>query len=52
MEKLTLQPNKEDTGKRIDAWLSAVLENTTRSAAQRLLEEGRVVMDGKAPAKN
>ena len=52
MEKLTLQPNKEDAGKRIDAWLSAVLENTTRSAAQRLLEEGRVAIGGKAPAKN
>ena len=52
MEKLTLQPNKEDAGKRIDAWLSAVLENTTRSAAQRLLEEGRVVIGGRTPAKN
>ncbi len=52
MEKLTLQPNKEDAGKRIDAWLSNVLENTTRSAAQRLLEEGRVSVGGKAPAKN
>ena len=52
MEMLTLQPNKEDAGKRIDAWLSAVLENTTRSAAQRLLEEKRVVIGGKAPAKN
>ena len=52
MEKRTLQPNKEDAGKRIDAWLSAVLENTTRSAAQRLLEEGRVTCGGKVPAKN
>ena len=52
MEKRTLQPNKEDAGKRIDAWLSAVLEDTTRSAAQRLLEEGRVTCGGKTPAKN
>ena len=52
MEKQTLQPNKEDAGKRIDAWLSAVLENTTRSAAQRLLEDGCVLIGGKAPAKN
>ena len=51
MEKRTLQPNKEDAGKRIDAWLSTVLENTTRSAAQRLLEEGCVEIGGKAPAK-
>ena len=52
MEILTLQPNKEDAGKRIDAWLAAVLPDMTRSAAQRLLEEGRVACGGKAPAKN
>ena len=52
MEKRIFQPNKEDAGKRIDAWLSTVLENTTRSAAQRLLEEGCVDVNGKVPAKN
>ena len=52
MEILTLQPNKEDAGTRIDAWLAANLEDMTRSAAQRLLEEGSVTKDGKALAKN
>ena len=52
MEILTLQPNKEDAGKRIDAWLAANLEDVTRSAAQRLLEEGRVLCSGKVAAKN
>ncbi|WP_298034399.1 RluA family pseudouridine synthase [uncultured Dysosmobacter sp.] len=52
MEKLTLQVNKEDAGQRIDAWLAANLENVTRSAAQRMLEEGRVTMGGRIPAKN
>ena len=52
MEILTLQPNKEDAGARIDAWLAARLEDVTRSAAQRLLEEGRVTKDGRALAKN
>ena len=52
MEILTLQPNKEDAGVRIDAWLAANLEDVTRSAAQRLLEEGRVTKDGRALAKN
>lgn len=52
MEILTLQPNKEDTGQRIDTWLAAHLENVTRSAAQRLLEEGRVTVGGRALAKN
>ena len=52
MEILTLQPNQEDAGKRIDAWLAAVLPDVTRSAAQRLLEEGKVTGDGKPLAKN
>ena len=42
MEILTLQLNKEDAGTRIDAWLAANLEDVTRSAAQRLIEEERV----------
>ena len=52
MERLTLQPDLTDAGTRIDAWLAAQLENVTRSAAQRLLEEGRVTGNGKALAKN
>ena len=52
MEILTLQSNKEDAGQRIDAWLAARLENVTRSAAQRLLEEGRVTLSGRTLAKN
>ena len=52
MELLTLQPNKEDAGQRVDAWLAANLEDVTRSAAQRLLEEGRVTCGGKPLAKN
>ena len=52
MEILTLQPNKEDAGKRIDAWISAQMEDMTRSAVQRLLEEGRITLGGKVPAKN
>ena len=52
MEIQTLQPNKEDAGQRVDAWLAAHLEDLTRSAAARLLEEGRVTCAGKALAKN
>ena len=39
MEILTLQPNQEDAGTRVDAWLAGNLEELTRSAAARLLEE-------------
>ena len=52
MEVLTLQPNKEDAGQRVDAWLAVNLEDVTSSAAQRLLEEGRVTCAGKPLAKN
>ena len=52
METVTLQPNKDDAGKRIDAWLASVLPDTTRSAAARLLEEGSVLCAGKSLAKN
>ena len=52
MELVTLQPNKEEKGTRLDAWLAANLEDVTRSAAQRLIEEGRVTVNGKSVAKN
>ena len=52
MEIRTLQPNNEDAGQRIDAWLASNLEDVTRSAAARLLEEGRVTCAGKPLAKN
>ena len=52
MELLTLQPNKEDAGQRVDAVLARRVEDLTRSAAARLLEEGRVTAGGKTLAKN
>ena len=52
METLTLRPTESDAGKRVDAWLSAQAEDLTRSAAQRLLEEGRVTLGGRPLAKN
>lgn len=53
METLTLRPTEADAGGRVDAWLAGQLEGFTRSAVQRLLEEGRVILEnGRAPAKN
>ena len=37
---------------RIDAWLSANVPDLTRNAAQRLLAEGMVLVNGKPPKKN
>ena len=51
MEPLILQAAGEDAGKRLDAWLAEQTE-LTRSAAQKLLEEGRVTAGGKPLAKN
>ena len=47
METLTLHPKETDAGKRVDAWLAGQIEGLTRSAVQRLLEEGRVLREGK-----
>jgi len=52
MEELILQVTQEDAASRVDAWLAANLEDMTRSAAARLLEEGRVTCAGKPLAKN
>lgn len=52
MELLTLTAETACAGKRADAWLSETLADLTRSAAARLLEEGRVTCAGKPLAKN
>jgi len=40
---------KEDEGQRLDTFLASKIENATRSAIQKLIEEGRVVVEGYAP---
>ncbi len=52
METLTLRPGEPDAGKRVDAWLAGQVADLTRSAAQRLLEDGRVTLNGRPLAKN
>ena len=51
METLTLRPGEPDAGKRVDVWLAEQVPGLTRSAAQRLLEDGRVTLNGKPLAK-
>ena len=41
----------EQSGLRADQYLAGVLDGLTRSAAQKLLEEGRVLRRGKASRK-
>ena len=49
MTKLTL--TAECSGERLDAFLAANVEDLTRSAAVRLIEEGRVTREGKPLVK-
>ena len=51
MERLTLRTTPEEGGLRADVWLAARVEALSRSAAARLLEEGRVTRNGKPLAK-
>ncbi len=52
METLTLRPGEAQAGRRIDAWLAEAVENLTRSAAARLLEEGLVTSGGRPLTKS
>lgn len=52
MGKETLKIPAEQAGERIDVLLSRTIENMTRSAAARLLEEGAVLLCGSPVKKN
>lgn len=52
MEPLCLTSAPADAGARIDSFLAARLDGVTRSAAQKLLENEAVLVNGKAVAKN
>ncbi len=41
-----------ESGTRIDAWLSTVVPGLTRNAAQRLLADGQITLNGKPVKKN
>ena len=41
-----------ESGIRIDAWVSDQMPELTRSAAQRLLADGMILVNGKVPKKN
>lgn len=52
MGKEVLTVTADRAGERVDVLLSRSIENLTRSAAARLLEEGAVFLDGKPVKKN
>ena len=52
MEPILLQTSEEDRGARLDAFLARAMEDLTRSAAAKAIEEGRVLVSGKAVSKS
>ena len=52
MTKLDFIATAEQTGERIDRFLSAQNTGLTRSAVQKLIEDGGVTVGGKNVAKN
>ena len=51
-ETLLFCPEPEDAGSRLDAFLALNLEGKTRSAVQKLIDQGKVLVNGKAGRKN
>ena len=52
MEPTVLQAGPEDTGVRLDSFLASGTAALTRSAAQRLIAEGQVMVNGKTVPKS
>ena len=52
MEPILLQTSEEDRGARLDSFLARAMEDLTRSAAAKAIEEGRVLVSGKVPSKS
>ena len=52
MTKLDFIANAEQTGERVDRFLSAQDTGLTRSAVQKLIEDGGVTVGGKKVSKN
>lgn len=52
MEKTLLQTTESAVGMRLDAYLASELEELTRSAAAKLIEDGQVSVNGKTASKS
>ncbi len=48
----TFDISPEDVGERIDKWLVANVDSLTRSSVQRMIDDGCVLVGGKAVSKN
>ena len=46
-EKIRIEIDKENAGRRIDAFLAEEIEGVTRSYLQKLIESGNIQVEGK-----
>lgn len=51
-EVITIRTSEDDKGKRIDKFISEVIEEATRSYIQKIIDSGLVEISGKVPKKN
>ena len=51
MEKALLRAEEADAGKRLDGWIAEKCPDLTRSFAQKLIESGKVEVDGRPAGK-
>ena len=52
MEYFTVSPENEDTGKRIDVYVSLLRDELSRSQVQKLISEGKVTVNSKLVKSN
>ena len=52
MTKNEFLVEENDAGKRIDSFLAECIDDITRNAVQRLIEDSNVSINGKVPSKN
>ena len=52
MEYFTVSPENEDSGKRIDLYVSLLRDELSRSQVQKLISEGRVTVNSKSVKSN
>ena len=50
-EKTLLRAEEADAGKRLDGWIAEKCPDLTRSFAQKLIESGKVEVDGRPAGK-
>ena len=51
-EQVALSVSLAEAGERVDKWLASSFPELSRSAVQRLIEDGSITVGGRVPKKN